>query len=29
MYNNRYHFTQAYAEYLTGALGEALQPVVG
>jgi len=28
VYSNRYHFSKAYAAYLTGAVGEALQPVL-
>jgi hypothetical protein len=28
VFNNRYHFTGAYTDYVTGALGEALQPAL-
>jgi hypothetical protein len=28
VYTNEYHFTQSYAKYLTGALSEALQPLL-
>jgi peptidoglycan/LPS O-acetylase OafA/YrhL len=29
VYGNRFHFSKSYAVYLTGAVGEALQPVLG
>ena len=28
VYNDTFHFTKAYADYLTGALSEALQPAM-